>query len=87
MHQNLHKFSKLCALNYAETIRVNVICPGIIDTEIYINRDFSRFISGIPMGFVAETDAVTGLVLFLASKEAYYITGAVIPVDGGMSLK
>ncbi len=82
----LIKFSKLCALNYAGKVRVNVICPGIIDTEIYTNRDFTRFLPGIPMGYVADVQAVTGTVLFLASEEAAYITGAVLPVDGGMSL-
>ena len=83
----LIKFSKLCALNYADRVRVNIICPGIIDTEIYTNRDFSRFIPGIPMGYVADVDAVTNAIMFLASKEASYITGAVLPIDGGMSLK
>lgn len=81
------KFSKLCALNYANTVRVNCICPGIIDTEIYTNRDFSRFNDTIPMGRIATPDEVANVVLFLASEEASYITGVVLPVDGGASLK
>lgn len=81
------KLSKLCALNYAEHVRVNCICPGIIDTEIFTNRDFSRFDGVIPMGYIGKPEAVAGVVLFLASEEASYITGAVIPIDGGMSLK
>lgn len=80
------KFSRLCALNYAKDIRVNVVCPGIIDTEIYKNRDFSRFDGTIPMGYVAKPEQVAETVLFLASEQASYITGAVIPIDGGMSL-
>lgn len=80
------KFSKLCALNYAKEVRVNVICPGIIDTEMYSNRDFSRFDGAIPMGYIAKPEQVAKLVLFLASEQASYITGAVIPIDGGMSL-
>lgn len=80
------KFSKLCALNYAKSVRVNVICPGIIDTEIYVNRDFSRFDNTIPMGRIAKTEEVANVVLFLASDEAAYITGAVLPIDGGASL-
>lgn len=81
------KFSKLCALNYAANIRVNIICPGIIDTDIYLNRDFSRFDGVIPMGYIAKPEAVAKVVLFLASEDADYITGAVLPIDGGMSLK
>lgn len=80
------KFSKLCALNYANDIRVNVICPGVIDTEIFTNRDFSRFDGKIPMGYVGKPEMIAETVLFLASEMASYITGAVIPIDGGMSL-
>lgn len=80
------KFSKLLAKNYAPKIRVNVICPGIISTEIYINPDLSRFNSQIPMGYVAEVDEVAKAALFLCSDDAKYITGAVLTVDGGMSL-
>jgi len=81
------KFSKICALNYAESVRVNVICPGIIDTDIYTNKDYSRFDGFIPMNRIAAPEEVANVVLFLASDEASYITGAVIPVDGGASLK
>ncbi len=84
----LVKFSNICALNFAsEGVRVNCICPGIIDTEIYTNRDFSRFDGMIPMGRVASPEEVARVVLFLASEDASYITGAVLPIDGGASLK
>ena len=52
----------------------------------FTNRDFSRF-SGIPMGRVADALEVARAALFLVSDEASYITGAVLPVDGGASLK
>lgn len=83
----LVKFTKICALNYAKDIRVNCICPGIIDTEIYTNRDFSRFKGMIPMERIADPVEVAKVVVFLASDDASYITGAVLPVDGGASLK
>ena len=67
-------------------MRVNCLAPGITDTPIYTNRDFSRF-SGIPMGRVADAFEVARAALFLVSDEASYITGAVLPVDGGASLK
>lgn len=82
----LIQFTKLCALNFAPAVRVNCLCPGITDTPIYTNRDFSRF-SGIPMGRVADALEVARAALFLVSDEASYITGAVLPVDGGASLK
>ena len=80
----LIQFTKLCALNFAPDVRVNCLAPGI--TPIYTNRDFSRF-SGIPMGRVADALEVARAALFLVSDEASYITGAVLPVDGGASLK
>lgn len=80
------KFSKLCALNMAPVVRVNCICPGITDTPIYINRDFSRF-KGIPLGRVAEPEEIARAALFLVSEDASYITGVALPVDGGASLR
>lgn len=80
------KLSNLCALNYAGKVRVNCICPGIVDTEIFTNRDFSRFDGVIPIGYIAKPIDIAKVVLFLSSDDAAYITGAVIPVDGGMSL-
>lgn len=80
------KFSKLMAKNYAKEVRVNCICPGIIETEIYTNRDFSRFNDSIPMERVGTPEEVADVVLFLASDEASYLTGVVLPIDGGASL-
>ena len=80
------QFTKLCAKNYAKDIRINCICPGVVDTPIFTNRDFSRFDGRIPMGRVAMPDEIAKVALFLTSEDASYITGAVIPVDGGMSI-
>lgn len=80
------KFSKLCALNMAPEVRVNCICPGITDTPIYTNRDFSRF-KGIPMERVASPEEIAKAALFLVSDDASYITGVTLPVDGGASLR
>lgn len=80
------QFTKLCAKNYAPDIRVNCICPGVVDTPIFMNRDFSRFQGKIPLGRVAQPEEIAKTALFLVSDDATYITGAVLPVDGGMSL-
>lgn len=82
----LIQFSQLCALNYAKEVRVNCICPGPTDTPIYLNRNFSWVKEQIPMGYMGESEDVAELVLFISSDKAKYITGAVIPVDGGASI-
>ena len=80
------QFTKLCAKNYAGCLRVNCICPGVVDTPIFTNRDFSRFNNKIPMGRVARPEEIAKGALFLVSEDASYITGAVLPIDGGMSI-
>lgn len=80
------QFTKLCAKNYAKKVRVNCICPGVVDTPIFTNRDFSRFDGKIPMGRVAKPEEIAKAALFLVSEDSAYITGAVLPVDGGMSI-
>lgn len=80
------KFSKLSAKNLAPFVRVNCICPGLVDTNIFENRDFSRFLDTIPMHRMGDSNEVAKLVAFLSSDDASYITGAVITIDGGASL-
>lgn len=80
------QFSQLCALNYAKEVRVNCICPGPTDTPIFLNRNFSWVKEQIPMGYMGQAEDVAELVLFISSDKAKYITGAVIPVDGGASI-
>lgn len=80
------QFSQLCALNYAKEVRVNCICPGPTDTPIFLNRNFSWVKKQIPMGYMGQAEDVAELVLFISSDKAKYITGAVIPVDGGASI-
>lgn len=79
-------FTKYCALNYSNVIRVNCLCPGVTDTPIWSNRDFSRFNSSIPMGRVGKAEEIAKAALFLVSDDASYVTGAVLPVDGGAEL-
>lgn len=72
-----------------ENIRVNAVAPGYIDTEM--NRQHSidvhkQNLARVRMGRMGQADEVAHLVRFLADKNASYITGQVIGVDGGMSL-
>lgn len=80
------QFTRLCALNYANKgVRINCLCPGIVNTPIYTNRDFSRF-KNIPLGRIADAKEIAKAALFLVSEDASYITGVILPVDGGKSI-
>jgi len=79
--------TKTAAAEYAKAnIRVNAICPGVIQTEI-TKKLSSEIIDGVkamtPMGRIADPSEVANLALFLASDESSFITGTTILVDGG----
>ena len=78
------------ATEYARhNIRVNAICPGPIDTDMLdALGDDSRaaIIDSVPLGRVGTPQDVAAAVSFLASDGASYITGATIPVDGGLGM-
>ena len=67
-------------------VTINSVCPGLINTEIWKSlpkEDAQKVIDGIPMGRPGETQEVANAIVFLASKEAFYITGEEIDINGG----
>ncbi len=69
-------------------IRVNAVCPGVIETEMTaaLRQDeamMARWLNDIPLGRLGLPEDVVGLVLFLASDQAAFLTGQAINVDGG----
>ncbi len=69
-------------------VRVNALAPGIVKTDFNIDlwrgpENERRLAGAVPLGRLAEPEDVARAALFLASDDAAYITGAVIPVDGG----
>ncbi len=68
-------------------VRVNAVAPGFIETEMLDDIPESsrkKLFAQIPVGFPGTPRQVAGVVRFLASEDAGYITGQVLPVDGGM---
>jgi len=70
-------------------ITANVVAPGFVDTDMTAALPPERqaeILGAVPLGRYASPDEVAGVVRFLAGESAAYITGAVIPVDGGLGM-
>jgi 3-oxoacyl-[acyl-carrier protein] reductase len=70
-------------------VTVNVVAPGLVDTEMTQAMGTERLglmAAQVPLGRVAAPSEVAGVVGFLASADAAYVTGAVLPVDGGLAM-
>lgn len=90
----VHQITRAMALDHArDGIRINGVCPGEIDTPMLRHAGRADRLSDeaaaqmadavIPMGRLGQPEEVARVVLFLASDDASYITGALVPVDAG----
>ncbi|WP_344569225.1 3-oxoacyl-[acyl-carrier-protein] reductase [Streptomyces axinellae] len=73
----------------SRNITCNVVAPGFVDTDMtraLSDEQRADIVKQVPLGRYAEPDEIASSVRFLASDEAAYITGAVIPVDGGLGM-
>lgn len=73
----------------SRSITVNVVAPGPVATDMTaaLSEDRLKVLTDtVPLGRMAEPEEIAGVIAFLASTDAAYITGAVIPVDGGLGM-
>ena len=85
----LNQLTRSLALEWAPAVRVNAVMPGVVDTPIHADRGLTeeqvhsmdRFHPLQRIGLPAD---VASLILFLLADASSWITGAVIPIDGGM---
>jgi NAD(P)-dependent dehydrogenase (short-subunit alcohol dehydrogenase family) len=85
--------TKAAALDYAaQNIRVNLIAPGPVDTRMFQNgagateEGRERVASSTPMRRISRPEEIAEAVVWIASPAASYLTGAILPVDGGYTL-
>ena len=85
--------TKCWALEYAkDKIRVNCVCPGVVDTDmtkpfLKTEKDREFMDNDHPIGRIGQPEEVAKSVLFLASEDSSWTTGAILAVDGGQSTK
>jgi NAD(P)-dependent dehydrogenase (short-subunit alcohol dehydrogenase family) len=73
----------------SRSITVNVVAPGPVETDMTAalgEKRLAELTEAVPLGRMATPDEIAGVVAFLASADAGYITGAVIAVDGGLGM-
>ena len=88
----MHGFTKAAALEYAKKgVTVNTISPGYIGTKMVmaIPKEVldSKIIPQIPVGRLGKPEEVAGLVAYLCSEEAAFVTGANIAINGGQHMQ
>ncbi|MBB6549107.1 beta-ketoacyl-ACP reductase [Nonomuraea rubra] len=80
-------FARSLAREYgSRNITVNVVSPGFVATDMTAELDQEAIVANIPLGRQAAPEEIARVVRFLSSDDASYITGAVIPVDGGLGM-
>ncbi|MCQ4083374.1 3-oxoacyl-[acyl-carrier-protein] reductase [Streptomyces sp. RB6PN25] len=73
----------------SRNITVNVVAPGFVDTDmtrVLTDEQRESIMGQVPLGRYAKPEEVAASVRFLTSDDAAYITGAVVPVDGGLGM-
>ncbi|MCZ6781828.1 MAG: SDR family oxidoreductase [Proteobacteria bacterium] len=84
----LHHMTRVLARKLAPRITVNAIAPGPFESKMMaatLDQFRDVIVAGCPMGRIGEPEDMAGVAIYLASRAGAYLTGTVIPVDGGIS--
>ena len=86
----VHHLTRALAVRLAPRVTVNAIAPGPFDSKM-MHETLERFrdaiVGSCPLGRIGEPEDMAGVAIYLASRAGAYVTGAVIPVDGGITVR
>jgi NAD(P)-dependent dehydrogenase (short-subunit alcohol dehydrogenase family) len=84
----VHQLTRVLARKFAPRITVNAVAPGPFESKM-MHETLERFhdviVAGCPMGRIGQPEDMAGIAIYLASKAGAYVTGATIPIDGGIT--
>jgi NAD(P)-dependent dehydrogenase (short-subunit alcohol dehydrogenase family) len=84
----VHHLTRVLAKKLAPKVTVNAVAPGPFESkmmEATLDRFRDAIVSSCPLGRIGEPQDMAGIAIYLASRAGAYVTGAVIPVDGGIA--
>jgi NAD(P)-dependent dehydrogenase (short-subunit alcohol dehydrogenase family) len=87
----VHHLTRVLAVRLApDHITVNAVAPGPFESKM-MHETLERFrdsiVGSCPLGRIGEPEDMAGVAIYLASRAGAYVTGAVIPVDGGITVR
>jgi NAD(P)-dependent dehydrogenase (short-subunit alcohol dehydrogenase family) len=86
----IHHLTRVLARRLAPKVTVNAVAPGPFESKMMaetLQRFRDAIVASCPLGRIGEPDDMAGIAIFLASRAGAYLTGTVIPVDGGISAR
>jgi NAD(P)-dependent dehydrogenase (short-subunit alcohol dehydrogenase family) len=86
----VHHLTRVLAHRFAPKITVNAVAPGPFESKMMhetLERFHDAIVASCPMGRIGDPADMAGVAIYLASKAGAYVTGTVIPVDGGISTR
>jgi NAD(P)-dependent dehydrogenase (short-subunit alcohol dehydrogenase family) len=84
----VHHMTRVLARRLAPDVTVNAVAPGPFESKMMhetLERFHDAIVGSCPLGRIGEPEDMAGVAIYLASRAGAYLTGAVIPVDGGIS--
>jgi len=84
----VHHMTRVLAHRFAPKVTVNAVAPGPFESKMMhetLERFHDAIVASCPLGRIGSPEDMAGVAIYLASRAGAYLTGAVIPVDGGIS--
>jgi len=86
----VHHMTRVLAIRLAPNVTVNAVAPGPFESKmmaVTLDRFKDAIVASCPLGRIGEPEDMAGVAIYLAARAGAYVTGQVIPVDGGITVR